>query len=90
MTLYDTRPFEHDFFQWLSRALPLLKYLKVDNLIPQKNQHSIEDKQISSRISYSHLLRLRLMGAHIDYANQFLHDTQAYVPRLQTLKIQYE
>jgi hypothetical protein len=36
LMLYDTHPFEHDFFQCTSRAFPLLKYLIVSNLISQK------------------------------------------------------
>jgi hypothetical protein len=90
--LYDTRPFGHDFFQWISQAFPLLKYLKINNLIPQKNQcqiESINGKQISSKISYLHLIRLSLTHAHIDYADQFLCHTKTYVPSLKTLQIQY-
>ncbi len=86
LTLYDARPFEHDFFQWISRAFPLLKYLKINNFIPQKNKYQIE----SSKISYLYLIRLKLFHAHIDYAEQFLHHTNAYVPRLHTVAIQYK
>jgi hypothetical protein len=85
VTLYDIRSFEHDFFQWLSQAFPLLKYLKIENLTPQKNKD-----QISSKIFYLNLYRLRLTDVHIDYANQFLCDTNAYVPCLHTLVIPYD
>jgi hypothetical protein len=94
LTLYDTRPFEYDFFEWMSRAIPLLKYLTLHNFIPQVKKHQnepIEDKScISSTISYSHLVRLRLTHAHIDYVYQFLCHTKAYVPQLHIIKIQYE
>lgn len=93
LTLFDTRPFEHDFFHWLSQAFPLLKYLIIYNLIPQENKSHIEpvnDKQISSKISYLHLIRLRFAEAHTDYANEFLCDRNANIPHLHTLVIQYE
>ncbi|CAF3544951.1 unnamed protein product [Rotaria sp. Silwood1] len=93
LTLYDIRPFEHDFFEWISRAFPLLEYLLIHNSIPQENKcemESIHNKKMYSNISYLHLTRLRLDDAHIDYADQFLRHTNAYVPRLQSLGIQYE
>ncbi len=93
LTLYDARPFKHEFFQWISRAFPLLKYLKINNLTSQKNEYHIQssdDQQIFSKISYLNLIRLKLFHAHIDYANQFLCHTNAYVPRLHTLAIQYD
>jgi hypothetical protein len=89
LTLYNTRPFEHEFFQWISQAFPLLKYLKVNNLTSQKNK-CIHNKEISSKITYLHLMRLNLTDAHIDYADQFLCDTNAYIPHLSTLVLQYE
>ena len=90
LTLYDfTRPFEYDFFQWMSRAIPLLKYLTLKNLTPQVKK-SIEEKScILSTISYNHLVRIRFTHAHIDYVYQFLCHTKAYVPQLDVLKIQY-
>jgi hypothetical protein len=89
LSLYDTRPFEHDFFKWLSHAFPLLKYLIVHNLTSQVNNcqtQTINDKQIS----YLHLVRISLIHAHIDYANQFLRDTDTFLPNLHTVTIQYE
>ncbi len=93
LTLYDTRPFEHEFFHWVSQAFPLLKDLMIDNLTSQKNKYQTEtvnNKQIFSKISYLHLYRLRLHLAHIDYINQFLCHTNAYVPHLHRLQIRYE
>ncbi|CAF2418395.1 unnamed protein product [Rotaria sp. Silwood2] len=85
LKLYDTHSFEHDFFEWASQAFPLLNKLTIFNLIPQENK-----RQISSIIKYLHLRRLDLINAHIDYANQFLFHTYAYLPRLVTLMIRYE
>jgi hypothetical protein len=93
LTLYDTRQFEHDFFEWIFRGFPLLKYLNVNNLISQKKKCQIEranDQQIASKSAYFHLIRLKLTDAHIDYAVQFLCDKNAYVSHLHKLMIQYE
>ncbi|CAF1119132.1 unnamed protein product [Rotaria sordida] len=93
LVLYDTNPFEHEFFEWISQGFPLLKHLTVNNLTPQKQKYQIEsvnDKQIFSKISYLHLVRLKLTDAHINYADQFLRDQNAYVPCLHALTIQYE
>jgi hypothetical protein len=93
LTLYDARPFKHEFFQWISRAFPLLKYLKINNLTSPKSKYQIEsfsEKQISSKISYLYLIQLQLFHAHTEYADQFLNYANAYVPRLQTLAIQYD
>jgi len=93
LTLYDKRPFEHAFFEWISKGFPLLKYLKVNNLTPQIMKcetTSINDKQISSKISYLHLFQLNLYDAHIDYVEQFVCDKNAYVPSLHTLILEYE
>ncbi|UJR07088.1 hypothetical protein I4U23_011376 [Adineta vaga] len=84
LTLYDTRPFEYEFFQWISKAIPLLKYLTLDNFLPQ-----IEKVENQLCISYNHLIRLRFTRAHIDYVYQFLCHRKAYVPKLSILKIQY-
>ncbi|CAF0855047.1 unnamed protein product [Adineta steineri] len=93
LSLFDTRPFEHDFFEWLSQACPLLKDLIVNNSTPQENKRqvaTIDDKQIFSKISYLHLCQLKLAEAHIDYVDQFLCYTNAYLPTLHTLVIQYD
>ncbi|CAF1180627.1 unnamed protein product [Adineta steineri] len=93
LKLYDTRPFEHDFFEWIPQACPLLKHLIVNNSTPQKNKRQvtiIDDKQIFSTISYLHLFKLSLLHAHVDYVDQFLCYTNMYVPTLHTLSIQYD
>lgn len=88
LKLYDTRSFEHDFFEWINRACPLLRYLTIYNLTPQENKRQNEKK--TSIIKYLHLIRLDLDNAHIDYANQFLCHTSTYLPHLITLVIRYE
>ncbi|CAF1220486.1 unnamed protein product [Adineta steineri] len=91
--LFDGRPFEHDFFEWLSQACPSLKHLLIDNLTPQANKRQvtiIDDKRIFSKSSYLHLFKLKLVDAHIDYVDQFLCYTNTYLPTLHILIIQYD
>ncbi|CAF0986638.1 unnamed protein product [Adineta steineri] len=93
LALQDTRPFEHDSFEWLSQACPSLKDLFIANLTPQKNKRQvaiINDKQIFSKNSYLHLFKLNLVNVHIDYVDQFLCYTNTYLPTLDTLVIQYD
>lgn len=94
LILHDTRPFEHDFFQWMSKAVPRLKHLTVTNSTPQSKIHengSIENKScMSSVITYDHLVRIQFTHAHIDYVDQFLCHTKANVPQLYLIEIQYD
>ncbi|CAF4006035.1 unnamed protein product [Adineta steineri] len=93
LSLYDTRPFEHDFFEWLSQACPSLKDLHIANSTPQKNKRqvaTVDDKQICSKISYLHLFKLNLNYAHMDYVDQFLCYTNTYLLTFHTLIIQYD
>jgi predicted transcriptional regulator len=79
---------EYDFFILISQRFPLLEDLTVIN---RKNQNKqSEDEQTSSIIEYSHLMTLNLNRSHVDYAKQFLLDTNIRVPRLRTLVIEYE
>lgn len=83
---YDTRSFEHDFFQWTSRAFPLLVKLKISNFSQQEKKN----KSSLSIIKYLRLNRLDIINAHIDYAYQFLCHTTTYLPYLVTLVIKYD
>lgn len=93
LSLFDTRPFEHDFFQWISETMPLLNFLLIHNLTAQEKKcqtRSVDEKAISSGLPYLHLVRLGLTFAHVDYAYQFLCCTNAYLPALAALSIPYE
>jgi hypothetical protein len=93
VVLYDTRSFEHDFFEWIPKAFPYLKRLVVINPKPQKHKYSndrINGQQICPTILYTDLICLSLISGHIDYVDQFLHDEKACIPRLAQLIIKYE
>ena len=84
LVLYDDRPFEHDSFEWISKAVPRLKYLTIEISAPQLKQKK------ETSISYNHLTRLRVIKTNIDYVYQFLCHTKAHVPQLNVIEIQYD
>jgi hypothetical protein len=86
------RPIEHDFFLLISQAFPLLEDLTVSSMMEQKKQPNKldEHEQTFSIIEYSHLITLDLNMSHVDYAKQFLLDSNTHLPRLSTLSIDYE
>ena len=93
LTVYDVIPFEHSFFDWVSRGFPSLKYLTVLNLLPQKHKRlpATNDREsTSSSIYFSHLTSLTVFESHMDYAEQFLRDTNTHIPKLTELEINYE
>jgi hypothetical protein len=79
VSLFDERPFEHEFFLQIQKSFPLLKKLTLINEKPQNNKgcrKSNNDNQASSIIKYPHLIQLDLTEAHEDYVDQFLVDTK--------------
>ena len=85
LTMTDSFPFEYQLFKIISDDFPFLKELNIDNSQPQKEkQHPL------TSINFSHLNLLNLVEAHVDYARQFLIDTNAHLPCLLDLRINYE
>jgi hypothetical protein len=86
-------PFEHEFFDRITQAFPLLNYLSVFNALPQKytrSDRSNQDTSVSSIVEFPYLTHLILVHQHIDYTEQFLVETNARLPRLIKLDISYE
>ena len=84
-------PFEHEFFQRISRSFPLLRSITVITLLEQKRSgECLDDEQVSSIVEFSHLIELDLEDAHINYVEQFLIDRRISLPRLNSLRVQYE
>lgn len=83
-------PFEHDFFLQISQSFPLITYLGVVNVQPQKHKRSNQRSQISPAVEFCHLTRLTVGCASIDYAEQFLVETNVRLPRLVVLEIHYD
>jgi hypothetical protein len=90
--LFDERPFEHVYFNWIARAFPLLKYLTIDNMTPQEHKAEIESENGNQNpiIYFPRLMKITLINAHIDYVHQFLRHTNSHVPCFSSLEIKYE
>lgn len=83
ISLFDERPFEHEFFLRIAQSFPLLESLRVINETPQKNKHCEEiegDNHYLSIAQYPHLIDLDLHEVHDDYVEQFLLHTRTFLP----------
>jgi hypothetical protein len=85
LTMDDTKiPFEHQLFKLISQDFPFLEFLSIFNRHPQKDkEHS------STLITFPYLTFLDLKWAHNDYAQLFLLEKNAHLPRLLNLCISY-
>jgi len=93
VSLYDERPFEHEFFLRIAQSFPFMKELRIRNQKAQKNKQFIKsnnDNQILSIIEYPNLIRLDLYNSHDDYIELFLFDTKIFVPNNLHLCINYQ
>ncbi|CAF4715779.1 unnamed protein product [Rotaria socialis] len=93
VSLFDERPFEHEFFIQIQKSFPFMKELTVVNEKPQKNKlcrKSKNDNQYLSTIKYPHLTKLSLLQVHDDYVEQFLLDTDVFMPNNAHLLVDYQ
>ncbi|CAF0959553.1 unnamed protein product [Rotaria sordida] len=90
VSLFDERPFEHEFFHRIAQSFPFMKRLTVINDKPQKNKKSENDNENFSIIEYHHLTELCLIEAHEDYVEEFLLDRKTCLPNGVHLQIDYE
>ncbi|CAF3369688.1 unnamed protein product [Rotaria socialis] len=93
VSLYDERPFEHEFFVKIAKSFPFMEKLTVYNKKAQKNklhQPSKDDNRHLSIIQYPYLTTLDLNDVHDDYVEQFLLDTKTCLSRTLEVEIDYE
>lgn len=90
ISLFDERPFEHEFFLRLTKAFPRLKRLSLSNEAPQKYHKSNDDDRQFSIIEFPRLSSLSLTCVHDDYAEQFLNNTKTCLLNDIQLQIDYE
>lgn len=94
VSLYDEKPFEHEFFLQIAESFPFMKDLSVINAKPQRNKLSRKSKKINNQdlliIVYPSLIDLNLMEAHDDYIEQFLLDTDICLSNNTELSVYYE
>jgi len=78
VSLYDERPFEHQFFLRIQKSFPFMEELIVRNETRQINKQFRKSKNLSI-IKYPYLKELDLIQSCIDYYEQFLCDTVTYL-----------
>lgn len=84
ISLFDERPFEHEFFLRLTKSFPFIKELILHNREPQKNNN-----QQLPIIIYSHLTELDLIETHENYVEQFLNDVKMCLSNNIHLHVDY-
>jgi len=71
ISLFDERPFEHEFFLQIAQSFSFIKKFILHNRESPKNEN-----QQWSIIEYSHLTQLDLVRVHENYVEQFLLNTK--------------
>ncbi|CAM4840382.1 unnamed protein product [Rotaria magnacalcarata] len=89
ISLYDERPFEHEFFLRIAQSFPLVKDLTLVNVKPQNDKRT-DGNQNLPIIEYAHLTTLDLTKSHFDYFEQFLLDTKTTLSRNVDLSVVYQ
>ncbi|CAF5026319.1 unnamed protein product, partial [Rotaria sp. Silwood1] len=92
VSLYDERPFEHEFFVKIAKSFPFMEQLTVYNDKPQKNkfdEQSKDDNRHLSVIQYPYLRVVDLFHAHDDYAEQFLLDIKTCLTTKLNLQVYF-
>ncbi|CAF1431574.1 unnamed protein product [Rotaria sordida] len=75
ISLFDEKPFEHEFFLRIEKSFPFLENISIRNFQPQNNKSCTEsnkDNQHLSIVKYPYLTNLSLIKVHDDYIEQFL------------------
>ncbi|CAF0866886.1 unnamed protein product [Rotaria sordida] len=90
VSLFDEKPFEHEFLLRIQKSFPLLEILYVKNKKPQNRKQSNDNQQYLSLIQFSSLSELRLNDVHDDYIEEFLFHTKTYLTKNVNLFIEYE
>ena len=81
-------PFNHEFFLRVARALPLLKTFRIFNYESQ-SLCNINSSESYETAKYPYLTYLDMLGANINYLEQFLNERKTCVPHLTKLKVVY-
>ncbi|CAF3780113.1 unnamed protein product [Rotaria sp. Silwood1] len=84
VSLFDERPFEHEFFLQIAQSFPFMKNLSLCNRKLQKN-----DNQQWSIIEYPYLITLDIVQTHENYVEQFLNSTKTCLPNNVSLLVDY-
>jgi hypothetical protein len=83
VSLFDERPFEHEFFLRTAQSFPLMENLSVVNnkrQIDKRFRKSKNENGDLSIIKYPNLKELHIIDTCKDYHEQFLFDTKTCLP----------
>jgi hypothetical protein len=83
ISLFDERPFEHEFFIRIAQSFPSIEKLSLSNRKPQKHkeyQNSKDDNKHFPVIEYPRLTELEFTNVHKDYLELFLDHTKTSLP----------
>jgi hypothetical protein len=81
-------PFKHEFFLRIARAFPFITDLTVlNNRIPDNIDENNDKK--TSIVEFHHLISLTIHFQRAFYVEQFLVDTNTYLPNLIDLTVSY-
>ncbi|CAF1364346.1 unnamed protein product [Adineta steineri] len=88
----DRVSFEHEFFQRISKAFPLLQIFYVTNFMLQlhNTERSSNNTQSHEIVEFRHLTSLNISRTDITYTEQFLNETKMHLPTLSELTVKYE
>ncbi|CAF2725803.1 unnamed protein product [Rotaria sp. Silwood2] len=89
VSLFDDRPFEHEFFIRIAQSFPLMKDLSVINRTGQQ-QKANDNNEHFSIIEYLHLNELNLSDVDDDYVEQFLINTKTCLLNNVRLYVSYQ
>ncbi|CAF2141767.1 unnamed protein product [Rotaria magnacalcarata] len=93
VSLFDERPFEHEFFLRIQKSFPCLEELSVTNHKPQNRKPHFESNNHNRNlfaVKYSFLGEVNILNVHDDYIEQFLFDTKTCLQNTVILYIKYE
>ncbi|CAF4179368.1 unnamed protein product [Adineta steineri] len=93
VSLFDVRPFEHEFFLRIQKSFPFMEELSLCNQRAQNRKQSNQsnsDNQNLSVIKYTSLCKLSITSVHGDYVEEFLVDTKTYFQNNLILFVSYE
>jgi hypothetical protein len=90
ISLFDERPFEHEFFFRISQSFPFLERLTLINRKRQNNKQFRKSKNENLLIiKYPYLMELNISQTQKDYHEQFLFDTKTCLPNNVRVTMDY-
>jgi len=93
VSLYDERPFGHQFFLRIAQSFPFMEELTISNSKAQNDKQFIKSEnhnQTLPIIEYPNLTTLRFFESHDDYVELFLSHTKVSLPNIVRLAVNYQ